>query len=559
MAFSHKIMVSLLVALGATGALAAWTISGSTLTDGNWSFACTFSGDDNTDVTITSRTSGSGDLDLSGLPGDYKVVKINQGVFKGSGSVLTSFTEPDELEELVDYQFHGCGALTNFTGGGSVTKSGAGVFWTASNLAGSISFPLLEKAPNGFMNGCNKVKSISFPNATYIDNSAFLGCSAATNFVVDFSRITYIGDQAFYNCVGIKGDLVIPNTTQLAGLRGTKVTSVKAPKAQKIVGYCFFQVSTLTNIECEAVEKIDTERCFYQTKLTGEVRFPLIKKIESGCFSENTKMTSIDISSVTNLGVNALSGCSSLTNVVLNPQILEYLGDNCMSSTKIYGDWYLPEVKYISGFKWTKVTSVCAPKAETIGMHAFYNVSTLTNVYLGTGVKAATSDQQFTMSSFLTGDFEFPLLTTLPNNFMASTRVKSVDIRSATSIAANSFSSVALTNIVLGAATSLPASLFSGAVDGCDVTFLGDVPAFNSSTFDNPKSKPNRFHIVGYDYPASWRNACFALRGNPEYAAQWENCPKRTIGLIRANSNGDDTGWAYVIDENKYGSIIVVK
>ena len=112
--------------------------------------------------------------------------------------------------------------------------------------------------------------------------------------------------------------------------------------------------------------KITTEDYdFIRTKITGLQRLNL-KEVESV------------VGGVYAIPQNAFNGKSTLIKCVL-PDKLERIESGAFSSTALTGALQLPEgLKYVSGFRSTKITSVYFPSTlEEIGLQAFYSCENL--------------------------------------------------------------------------------------------------------------------------------------------------------------------------------------
>ena len=154
-------------------------------------------------------------------------------------------TIPDGVVSIAEDAFNRCSGLTSITIPSSVTEIGGWSFWftglTSINIPASVTYigenpfagcaalteitveegnPIFDSR-----NGCNAIVRTStnellsgcqntlIPNdVTRIGNNAFYYCSTLSGELVIPENITSIGEYAFEKCTGLTGSLVIPNT-----------------------------------------------------------------------------------------------------------------------------------------------------------------------------------------------------------------------------------------------------------------------------------------------------------------------------------------------------------
>ena len=113
---------------------------------------------------------------------------------------LTSITIPASVTYIGENPFGGCSALEEI-----VVESGNPVF-DSRNGCNAI----VRTSANELMAGC---QNTVIPNdVTRIGDDAFYYCSTLTGELVIPDNITSIGEYAFEKCTGLTGSLVIPNT-----------------------------------------------------------------------------------------------------------------------------------------------------------------------------------------------------------------------------------------------------------------------------------------------------------------------------------------------------------
>ena len=154
-------------------------------------------------------------------------------------------TIPDGVVSIAEDAFNRCSGLTSITIPSSVTEIGGWSFWftglTSINIPASVTYigtnPFggcaelteitVESGNTVFdsRNGCNAIirtstnellagcqNTVIPDDVTRIGDNAFYYCSTLTGELVIPENITSIGKYAFEKCTGLTGSLVIPNT-----------------------------------------------------------------------------------------------------------------------------------------------------------------------------------------------------------------------------------------------------------------------------------------------------------------------------------------------------------
>lgn len=150
-----------------------------------------------------------------------------------------------------------------------------------------------------FPNACNTVETIQFVASdggiiTSIGSYAFAGFNKLTNITIPVT-VTRIYSYAFYNC----GSL----------------TTVNAPKYVTLGSYAFANCGKLSNYSNKSTKK--SVAALLTTASVEEES----GSIGAFAFENCVNLQSIDISSVSNVGESAFSGCTSLSDIILSDEL----------------------------------------------------------------------------------------------------------------------------------------------------------------------------------------------------------------------------------------------
>ena len=149
--------------------------------------------------------------------------------------------------------------------------------------------------------GCSSLTSIEIPSSvTYIDFDAFRGCSSLTSIEIP-SSVTYIENSAFDGC--------------------SSLTSVSIPSSVTYIGNSAFEgCSSLTSVSIPSSVTYIRESAFRGCSSLTSIEIPSsVKVIDLGAFQDCSSLTSIEIpSSVEMIVDDAFEGCSNITEYTLN-------------------------------------------------------------------------------------------------------------------------------------------------------------------------------------------------------------------------------------------------
>ena len=237
-------------------------------------------------------------------------------------------TIPDGVVSIAEDAFNRCSGLTSITIPSSVTEIGGWSFWftglTSINIPASVTYigtnPFggcaelteitVESGNTVFdsRNGCNAIirtstnellagcqNTVIPDDVTRIGDNAFYYCSTLTGELVIPENITSIGGYAFERCTGLTGSLIIPNTVVELG--------------ESAFAYCTGFDGTLTLSE--------------SLTFIGGWTFE-----ECGGFKGSLVIPNL----VTEIGSSAFEGCHGFDGTLTLSKSLEYVGGFAFAS-----------------------------------------------------------------------------------------------------------------------------------------------------------------------------------------------------------------------------------
>lgn len=306
---------------------------------------------------------------------------------------LISADIPVGVTSIGDFAFSVCKSLTSIDIPDSVTRIGGFAFTSCSNLNrvnitdiaawckitfGTNDSNPLYNAKNLYLDGSLVTELVIPDGVTSIGKYAFYNCTSLTSVDIP-DGVTSIGNNAFYNCTNL-ASVVIPDSVASIGAYAFNncktLTSVVIPKSVTSIGnYAFLGCTSLISITVDKDNpnfSSDERGVLFNKHKTKLIQYP----------AANTQKSYTIPNSVTSIGINAFSGCKSLTSVDI-PNSIPNIDYNVFSDCTSLMNVVIPDsVTKIGGRSFsgcTSLESIVIPDSVTrIESYAFYNCKKLT-------------------------------------------------------------------------------------------------------------------------------------------------------------------------------------
>lgn len=262
-------------------------------------------GSDGENINEQKKPSDGLEYTLNPDDGSYFVSGI--GTCTDTDVVIPSSYEDKPVTSISHDAFVGCESLTSISIPDSVTNIGYNSFSWCRNL---ISITLSDSVTN-------------------IGDSAFYGCESLTGIAIPDS-VTSIGEGAFFNCKSLKSITIPKNVTSIGDYSFSgcpELTSIEVDEGNVFYhssGNCLIEIATKTLIAGCQNSVIPTD---------GSVT-----SIGRDAFSNCSSLTSITIpDSVTSIGLNAFFACTALTSITFSNSITN-IGEGAFAYTAYIDD-----------------------------------------------------------------------------------------------------------------------------------------------------------------------------------------------------------------------------
>ena len=290
---------------------------------GNWIIGCK---KDATAVTISEDCVGIAtyafaktSVSTITIPKKSKLSYIMRGAFYKCQRLDMVNLSNTYVEEIGDYAFYGCDAMSTITLPDTLVKIGRSAFSQCARLSEiDLSIDSLEIIGEAAFFECTNLKEVAFakkPVLKEIGAKAFYKCESLKEITIP-GTVKSLGDYAFANCKAL-----------------TKATV--GNQVETIGKYAFANCEALGNVTIAAGVKNIGDYAFFGCKelsrvniRTADLEGKGLESIGAHAFSGAVKLSTLTLpSTLKSIGEQAFRGCASLTYVVI-PASVETMAEH---------------------------------------------------------------------------------------------------------------------------------------------------------------------------------------------------------------------------------------
>ena len=269
------------------------------------------------------------------------------------------FSLSSQAQTLIDGIYYDLDTETNTASvtSGSVKYSGEIIIPSSVESEG-IEYPVTSIGYGAFY-CCTSLTSVEIPSSvTSIGRMAFLGCTSLTSVEIP-SSVTSIGSDAFNKCTSLTSITVDPDNATYDSR--DNCNAIIQTSDNTLIAGC------QSTIIPSSVTSIGSDAFSFCTSLTSIEIPSSVTSIGSEAFNYCTSLTSIEIpSSVTSIGDYAFRSCTSLTSIEIPSsvtRIYDYAFEGCTSLTSVE----IPSsVTSIGGWAFEGCTSLTSVVCEAV-------------------------------------------------------------------------------------------------------------------------------------------------------------------------------------------------
>lgn len=348
--------------------------------------------------------------------------------------------------------------------------------------------------------------TVSLPNITVIPHGAFYGCEVSTTFTITWSKITSIGNCAFYQSSCLKDtSLTLTNCEEIdygafAGLNN--LVSVTAPALRLVyqgtgplqTSPGIFEGSSIQSFSAAIINSAALgSNCFKNCRSLTSVSLPEQTYAGVSMFQGCTSLVTLSLPKLATITANnVFQGCTALTSVSL-PLLTSLTGISCFYNCTSLASISLPEltgtIASSTFMSCSSLTSFSAPKLTDLGTTVFYGCTSLTFENLNIPNVTTIGSNAFFQCTGLT-EFSHDKVTTLQSQaFTYCSNMLTVDLPVCNSIGNSAFMSCTkmTTCKIGGAISSIGDTTFQrcSALESLVLSGISAVPSCSTTAFQN--------------------------------------------------------------------------